>query len=129
MTEPLVVVGGSVAGVNAAEGARRAGWTGDICLLEAQAAAPYDRPPLSKQLLAGEWQPEQIHLRPEAFWKEMEIYVRAGVHVDRLEQDEDLLVTREGERIPFSGLVVATGCSARTLGTISGATSLQPPNA
>ncbi|WP_459984097.1 NAD(P)/FAD-dependent oxidoreductase [Nocardioides sp. AN3] len=113
-----MVVGGSVAGVNAAEGARRAGWTGDICLLEAQAAAPYDRPPLSKQLLAGEWQPEQIHLRPEAFWKEMEIYVRAGVHVDRLEQDEDLLVTREGERIPFSGLVVATGCSARTLGTI-----------
>ncbi|MDX2025313.1 FAD-dependent oxidoreductase, partial [Microcella sp.] len=53
---PLLIVGASMAGLRTAEGARRAGYTGPIEFLGAEAHAPYNRPPLSKELLQTEGQ-------------------------------------------------------------------------
>ena len=67
MSEPLstdatiVVVGASLAGLRAAEEIRHEGHTGPVVIVGDEVHAPYDRPPLSKQLLAGTWDVERIH--------------------------------------------------------------------
>ena len=63
----VVVVGASAAGLSAAEGLRRAGYPGRITLVGEEAHLPYDRPPLSKQLLCGTWEADRLLLRtPDA---------------------------------------------------------------
>jgi hypothetical protein len=62
MSAPYVVVGASLAGMNAARTLRVEGHGGPIIVLDADGHLPYDRPPLSKQLLTGEWDPERIVL-------------------------------------------------------------------
>ena len=59
----IVVVGASLAGLRACESLRAAGYTGTITVIGAEPHMPYDRPPLSKALLKGEWEPERIQLR------------------------------------------------------------------
>ena len=59
----MVVVGGSLAGLRAIETLRNEGFEGRVTLIGAETRQPYDRPPLSKKVLAGEWEPERIALR------------------------------------------------------------------
>ena len=59
----VVVVGASLAGLRACETLRTDGFTGRITLVGAEREMPYDRPPLSKKLLSGEWEPDRIVLR------------------------------------------------------------------
>ena len=61
--ERIVVVGASLAGLRACESLRMAGYSGTITLIGAERHEPYDRPPLSKALLKGEWEPDRIRLR------------------------------------------------------------------
>src|SRR4249920_3701398 len=61
--ERIVVVGASLAGLRACETLRSAGYTGTVTVIGAEPHMPYDRPPLSKNLLKGEWEPERIELR------------------------------------------------------------------
>ena len=64
----IVIVGASLAGVRAAETLRTAGFDGTITMVGNEAHMPYDRPPLSKNFLAGEWDADRVALRkPEAF--------------------------------------------------------------
>ena len=56
----MVVVGGSLAGLRAIETLRNEGFEGRVTLIGAETRQPYDRPPLSKKVLAGEWEPERI---------------------------------------------------------------------
>jgi flavin-dependent dehydrogenase len=62
----VVVVGVSAAGLTAAETLRREGYTGRLTLVGEEDRPPYDRPPLSKQVLSGTWEPERTALRREA---------------------------------------------------------------
>ena len=64
--ERVVVVGASLAGLRACETLRTEGYTGAITLVGNEPEVPYDRPPLSKKLLAGEWEPDRVRLRKEA---------------------------------------------------------------
>ena len=59
----VVVVGASIAGLRACEALRTDGYAGRVTLIGAEAHLPYDRPPLSKKLLAGDWEPDRIALR------------------------------------------------------------------
>ena len=61
--EHVVVVGASLAGLRACETLRQEGFTGTITLIGAEDEIPYDRPPLSKKVLAGEWPVDRIRLR------------------------------------------------------------------
>ncbi|HLY33248.1 MAG TPA: FAD-dependent oxidoreductase, partial [Jatrophihabitantaceae bacterium] len=58
----VLVVGGSVAGVRCAESLRKNGFAGSILLVNDEPELPYDRPPLSKQFLAGDWDVDQVRL-------------------------------------------------------------------
>ncbi len=117
----IVVVGASLAGFRAAEALRAQGFDGALTLVGEEGHAPYDRPPLSKQVLTGEWGPERIALPSAAPAGDAG---GAGDVFDwRLgERAVDLdLAAREvalagGDRLGFDGLVIATGCRPRTIG-------------
>jgi NADPH-dependent 2,4-dienoyl-CoA reductase/sulfur reductase-like enzyme len=64
--ERIVVVGASLAGLAALEALRSAGYEGELVAIGGEASLPYDRPPLSKQVLQGTWEPEQANLRDAA---------------------------------------------------------------
>jgi NADPH-dependent 2,4-dienoyl-CoA reductase/sulfur reductase-like enzyme len=73
---------------------------------------PYDRPPLSKQVLAGQWAIDEIGLLPK---RELDVEWRLGTPVAGLDLADPALLLESGERVDFDGLVVATGCRPRTL--------------
>jgi NADPH-dependent 2,4-dienoyl-CoA reductase/sulfur reductase-like enzyme len=111
----IVVVGASLAGLRAAETLRREGYDGRLVLVGAESHLPYDRPPLSKELLAGEWEPEQIALRKQPY-DDLELDLRLGRRATRLDVAERVVeLDDDGERLAFDGLVVATGARPRTL--------------
>ena len=111
----IVVVGASLAGLRAAETLRRDGYDGRLVLVGAESHLPYDRPPLSKELLAGEWEPEQIALRKQPY-DDLDLDLRLGRRATRLDvADRVVELDDDGERFAFDGLVVATGARPRTL--------------
>ncbi len=111
----IVVVGAGQAGVQTAEALRAGGWAGEIVLLGDEPHAPYHRPPLSKAWLAGEVEAAQLLMRaPEALARK-QIELRTGVTVSAIDRVAKELVLAGGERLAYTGLVLATGARARRL--------------
>ncbi|MBV8161175.1 MAG: FAD-dependent oxidoreductase [Acidimicrobiia bacterium] len=111
----VVVVGASLAGLRAAETLRQDGYDGRIILVGAEAHLPYDRPPLSKQLLAGTVDVEQVSLCPAERLPGLELELELGTPATSLDVAAREIVVGEGRRIAFDGLVIATGASPRQL--------------
>jgi NADPH-dependent 2,4-dienoyl-CoA reductase/sulfur reductase-like enzyme len=111
--DTVVVVGASLAGVRAAQALRREGFGGRLVLVGAESHwPPYDRPPLSKQVLTRDWEPEQARLRlPDPFDAEL-LLGRRAVSLDLAAGSVAL---DDGTSLGFDGLVVATGASPRRL--------------
>jgi 3-phenylpropionate/trans-cinnamate dioxygenase ferredoxin reductase subunit len=113
--DTIVIAGGSLAGIRCAEALRRRGHSGRIVFVSAESERPYDRPPLSKELLRGDRQPEQIRLnKPEAF-DALELDLRLGVRAQSLDPAARRVVLANGEVVAYDGLVIATGAAARPL--------------
>jgi len=113
--ERIVVVGASLAGLRACETLRTDGFVGRITLVGAEDEVPYDRPPLSKKLLAGEWDGDRIRLRkPEAF-DELGLELRLGVRATGLDTERRTVALADGGEVPYDGLVIATGAAPRRL--------------
>ncbi len=110
----VVVVGASLAGLRATETLRREGFDGRIVLVGAETHLPYDRPPLSKQLLAGAWEPQELALRRSSY-DELELDLRLGVRATALDPAARVLTLDEDERLPFDGALLATGAAPRPL--------------
>jgi NADPH-dependent 2,4-dienoyl-CoA reductase/sulfur reductase-like enzyme/nitrite reductase/ring-hydroxylating ferredoxin subunit len=106
--DSVVIIGAGAAGSAAAETLRREGYTGSIALVDPDPAAPYDRPNLSKDYLAGTAPEEWLPLRSREFYdaQDIERRVAAAVSID-LEQRSVLLST--GEQVRFNSLLIATG--------------------
>jgi len=111
----LVVVGASLAGLRAVEALRRAGFDGRITWLGAEPHLPYDRPPLSKDVIAGTRDPARIALRAPDSYGELAVELRLGRRATRLALADRTLTLDDGTRLHFDGLVLATGSRARTL--------------
>ncbi|MSO78414.1 MAG: FAD-dependent oxidoreductase [Acidimicrobiia bacterium] len=109
-----VVVGASLAGLRAAEELRRLGFDGRLVMVGAESHLPYDRPPLSKAVLAGEAQPEDTALRKQPY-DDLAIDWRLGRRAEQLEVADRILTLEDGERIEFTGCVIATGARPRVL--------------
>jgi NADPH-dependent 2,4-dienoyl-CoA reductase/sulfur reductase-like enzyme len=122
MNSTSVIVGASLAGINAARTLRLQGYTGSIVVVDADSERPYDRPPLSKQMLTGEWEPEKILL--PAGKEDLDLEFRLGVRakaVDLAARE----ITLEGAdgtvaNTAFDSLVIASGASARRLPDTAG---------
>ena len=114
MSAPLVVVGASLAGLRAAESARKAGWDGRVVLVGAEDHLPYDRPPLSKAFLRGGPEPEAPGYRSTEELDELGIELRLGAPAAGLDlQAREVLLG--DQRIPYAAAVLATGAAARHL--------------
>lgn len=117
LTSTTVVVGASLAGLNAARTLRLEGHAGPIIVVDADSDRPYDRPPLSKQLLTGEWEPEKILLA--AGKEELGLDFRLGTRATSVDLNvrQISLQGPEGviEKTSFDSLVIASGAAARRL--------------
>ncbi|MFC9503809.1 NAD(P)/FAD-dependent oxidoreductase [Streptomyces sp. NPDC057002] len=111
----VVVVGASAAGLAAVETLRRAGYDGTLTLVGDEPRAPYDRPPLSKQILSGEWDTERLPLRPQADLDALGLDLRLGAAATGLDMTDRTVCLADGERVPYDGLIVATGVRPRRL--------------
>ena len=111
----VVVVGASAAGLAAAETLRREGYDGSLTLIGDEPHAPYDRPPLSKQILAGEWEATQLPLRPYDVLDSLGLELRLGVAATGLDVADRTVKLADGAHVPYDGLVVATGVRPRRL--------------
>jgi 3-phenylpropionate/trans-cinnamate dioxygenase ferredoxin reductase component len=110
----IVIVGASLAGLRAAEALRHEGYDGRLVLVGDEPHLPYDRPPLSKELLAGEWEPEQIALRKQPY-DDLEVDMFLGRRATGLDLGGRTVELDGDERLAFDGLVIATGARPRTL--------------
>jgi 3-phenylpropionate/trans-cinnamate dioxygenase ferredoxin reductase component len=115
MTRSVVVVGAGLAGARCAETLRAWGYEGRVLLVGEEHTQPYERPALSKQLLAGTKTAESLALRPAGFWREQEIELLTGVRVAAIDARARTAVTDNGRILPWTSLVLATGARARTL--------------
>lgn len=113
--DTVVVAGMSLAGLNAVEGLRDAGFDGRIVAVGAEDHLPYDRPPLSKQVLAGEWEPERTALREPERYETLEVDWELGRRVTGVDVDDGKVSLDNGMVVSFDGLVVATGSSPKRL--------------
>ena len=114
MVDRLVIVGASLAGLRAAEAARKHGFRGEVVLIGAEDHLPYDRPPLSKAFLdAGEvevpWLRTERHLT-----EQLGLVFKLGAPATALDPDARVVTVGE-ETIQYSAMVITTGASARTL--------------
>ena len=106
----IVIVGGGVGGAHACQQARRQGFSGSITLLGAEPEVPYDRPPLSKAVLAGARDQTRLPIDYDA----LGIDVRTATTAQEVETDRRVVVTAAGD-VRYNGLVIATGSEAVTL--------------
>ena len=115
MSEPLVIVGASYAGLNAALAARAAGHDGAIVLIGDEDALPYQRPPLSKGFMLGKVAESTLPIRPQQTLDNNRIEFLRGRRVTAIDRAAKTVETADGRRIGYGRLVLATGCRARTL--------------
>jgi 3-phenylpropionate/trans-cinnamate dioxygenase ferredoxin reductase subunit len=113
--ERVVVVGASLAGLRAVEALRRLGYDGNLALVGAEAHLPYDRPPLSKEVLAGKWDADRIALRSHDSYEDLDVELHLGRAAARLDTASRYVDLADGQRLPYDGVILATGATPRTL--------------
>jgi 3-phenylpropionate/trans-cinnamate dioxygenase ferredoxin reductase subunit len=109
----ITIVGGSLAGLTCAQSLRDGGFDGQLVVAEPDANEPYDRPPLSKQVLAGSWDVEKASLH--AGKADLGIEWHRGHPAVSLDLTDRAVRLGNGDVLGFDGLVIATGASARVL--------------
>lgn len=120
----IAIVGASLAGLRAAQALRKRGFGGNITLIGAEPHAPYDRPPLSKQLLSGEWPADKLFFHKREKHEALELEQRLGVAARALSVRTNEVELEDGERIPYDGLIIATGARVRQLLAAAGMTGV-----
>ena len=106
----LVIVGASLAGLRAAQSARKAGFDGELVIVGDEPHLPYTRPPLSKQLLAGEQESDQVLLACDELGAEW----RLGVSAAGLDRTRRRVTMGDGDEVPYDRVILATGSRARS---------------
>jgi 3-phenylpropionate/trans-cinnamate dioxygenase ferredoxin reductase component len=113
MTAPVVIVGAGQGGLQAAESLRSGKYEGPILMLGDESHAPYNRPPLSKAFLLGEYTQEQLIIRQPAVFEKKNIQLRTGVQVTAIDVSSKTVTLDNGDIISYSKLILATGSRAR----------------
>ncbi|GHF36879.1 3-phenylpropionate/trans-cinnamate dioxygenase ferredoxin reductase subunit [Amycolatopsis bartoniae] len=113
--ESVVIAGASAAGLSVAETLRRGGFSGRITLIGEEEHLPYDRPPLSKEILSGKWPQERVWLRERAVIEALGLDLRLGVRATGLDDQARRVELSDGSTVDYDELVIATGARARRL--------------
>ncbi|MEV5904512.1 FAD-dependent oxidoreductase [Streptomyces sp. NPDC052127] len=111
----VLVVGASASGLTTVEALRRKGYEGRITVLGEEPHAPYDRPPLSKQVLSGAWEPDRAVLRTQDVLEGLDAEFVLGDPALSLDAATRTVVTASGRELRADAIVIATGVRPRTL--------------
>ena len=111
----VIIVGAGHGGAQAAIALRQQGFAGSIALVGRDPMPPYERPPLSKEYLAGDKPFERLLIRPEAFWGEKGIDLHLGKAVTRLDPEAHEITLAGGGAMTYGELIWAAGGNARRL--------------
>jgi 3-phenylpropionate/trans-cinnamate dioxygenase ferredoxin reductase component len=112
--DSIVIVGGGAAGLAAAETLRGQGYAGPLTMVCDEPELPYDRPPLSKQVLTGAWEPERTRFREAAHYADLGIRLVRG-RADALDVADRTVYLTDGYPLRYDGLIIATGVRPRRL--------------
>jgi 3-phenylpropionate/trans-cinnamate dioxygenase ferredoxin reductase component len=117
MTTPydVVIVGAGHGGAAAAIALRQAAFAGTIALIGRESEPPYERPPLSKDYLAGEKPFDRLYIRPPAFWAEKGIDLKLGLEVATIDAAARTVTMSDGNTLGYGNLIWATGGDPRKL--------------
>jgi NADPH-dependent 2,4-dienoyl-CoA reductase/sulfur reductase-like enzyme/nitrite reductase/ring-hydroxylating ferredoxin subunit len=115
--DSIVIIGAGAAGSAAAETLRREGYAGRVTLLDGDADAPYDRPNLSKEYLAGTAPEEWIPLRSPNFYPERGIELLRGARAVHIDANAKQVVLSVGGTLSYDALLIATGAEPVRLST------------
>ena len=113
MRHGVVIVGSSVGGVRAARALRAEGYRGPVTLVGDEPGPPCDRPPLSKQVLSGAWEPGRAALLTAQTAAAEDIELRLGAPAVTLAAGARQVLLADGGSLPYDDLVIATGASPR----------------
>lgn len=113
--QTILLGGGMVAGYAAKEFVECSLKSGELGIVSADNALPYERPPLSKSFLAGKDTQQSVLINPEGFYREHGIGVHLNTKIDRIDIAGNQLVDSGGEVFRFSKLIIATGAQVRRL--------------
>jgi NADPH-dependent 2,4-dienoyl-CoA reductase/sulfur reductase-like enzyme len=118
--EGVVIVGGGLAAQRCAETLRRRGYEGRVRMVCAEPSPPYDRPPLSKAVLAGEAGEDELAYRPAWWYDEKGVELLLGTRATGLDPAARRLRLDSGDALPYGELLIATGGVARRLPFLEG---------
>ena len=111
----MILGGGMVAGYAAKEMVERGLKPGELTIVSADSAIPYERPPLSKGFLAGKDTEESIRINPESFYREHGIEVKLRCEISGIDVAHRVLRQTSSDELGFDKLIIATGARVRTL--------------
>jgi NADPH-dependent 2,4-dienoyl-CoA reductase/sulfur reductase-like enzyme len=116
----VLIVGGGLASQRAVETLRSRGYDGPIRMVCGEAQLPYDRPPLSKELLAGKVGEAEIAFRPVRWYAEQAVELVLGLRATALDPRRRRVRLADGTELPYDELLIATGSAPRTLPQLEG---------
>jgi NADPH-dependent 2,4-dienoyl-CoA reductase/sulfur reductase-like enzyme len=120
MSAGVVIAGGGLAGQRCAEALRRSGYEGPVVMACGEPHRPYDRPPLSKEVLHDAAAEERLSFRPERWYEEKAVELLLGVEATGLDAAARTIALGDGTSLPYASLLIATGGRARRLGAFEG---------
>jgi NADPH-dependent 2,4-dienoyl-CoA reductase/sulfur reductase-like enzyme len=116
----VLIVGGGLAAQRCAETLRRRGYEGAVRMVCAEPDPPYDRPPLSKELLAGTIGEDSVGYRPSWWYEEKRVELLLGTRAEALDPRNRTVVLDSGAELGYDALLIATGSAARRLPFLDG---------
>ncbi len=105
----VIIVGGGHGGAQAAIALRQLGFCGSLAIVSQEPDPPYERPPLSKEYLAGDREFERMLIRPLPFWAERRVELRLGKRAAALDPGRRLVRLEDGGTLGYGSLVWAAG--------------------
>lgn len=111
----VLIVGGGLAAVRTAEQLRAAGYDGPLTVVSDEEHLPYDRPPLSKEVLSGGKEPAEVILKPAEFYPENDITLRLGDAARGLDTAAQTVALADGTVLGYDELIIATGLAPKRI--------------
>ena len=115
MVSTILIIGGGQAGAQAVDTLRREGYAGRITLIGDEPHLPYQRPPLSKKYLAGEFSADRLPFRHRAIYDQHRVELKLGVGARRLDRARRRVVLEDETQIDYDRLILCVGAKARPL--------------
>jgi 3-phenylpropionate/trans-cinnamate dioxygenase ferredoxin reductase subunit len=119
-SQAFVIVGAGLAGAKAAEALRGGGFDGQLTLIGEEGHLPYERPPLSKDYLAGKAERDSVFVHDQAWYRQQEIALRLGRQAVAIDRAVRQVRLDDGDSLPYDKLLITTGSSPRRLADASG---------